>query len=734
MKKILLICCLLGSVVTQNSTYAENTTYENITNLLDSIADANPSKEETNTNVALTKLRGKFRNYDAMLALLAMFMIVKKSGGKIGSSLKTYRKFIEKIDHDKLVTFFEEKFVLPYGSLEEQSLWELIKSNASNEDKTLKTQDYAVLTSLQELSEKIWKNIEWSYKPAEWDSIGKYVGAIHINDDINTGTLIELDKMSLSLKGRVVLTAGSNYILCKNNYAGDVIRKSIDYIQKIGEVDTAAEIPTLRVDGDDFFTQKRCYFSINGRAYNVAKVYAQVDRDVAIFILDEPVSENDVDAKEGAHIQAFPLGSLPDVSDQKSNEPLFFTIGYGNNFWSYAKRATPKFHIQILENTKIQTSFDKNMQRRGLSYSYGDNGSPIIYDSTSSEPKIVGIATKNKDHSECLDNSLFNWIKAVLEDAGNIPVNHKRGPLAKEMIKNGFDEFVYIDDRDATFASIPYVFLADICRNKYQIKKISPTQDNNVTEIMSMLGALMHEKLLEIITNGGFQESIYRNVYLDRCFLEDDKLKDDLNSDYEVIQKLSQQWYNEYLKIIKEAYGEWTEELKDRFVLGVMAGNCGELANYFLNISDMAEETQQIVSEGNIIETIKRELKENAYVLFRLDLGGKHSFVGIKIDNNIEIMQAWMGVYTIQDWLLRGENYFTPEEFDVILDNIITDEKKANDFFKAGNSEVLIKSSIAPGTIVFSFKTFNNKESLKFDFSPRENHTIFTADKQYRSK
>lgn len=136
-------------------------------------------------------------------------------------------------------------------------------------------------------------------------------------------------------------------------------------------------------------------------------------------------------------------------------------------------------------------------------------------------------------------------------------------------------------------------------------------------------------------------------------------------------------------------------------------GNCGELANYFLRYS-----STQLSTPSDPVEFISEILTRNPNCLFRVTIGGSHTFIGIRsVDpaQEIEILQAWQGKYSVVDWLNRGNNVFSIEQFVTCLErlsNIHTLNEASNELFSAREQKLLLGTTVAKVTM-FAFKPYD---------------------------
>ncbi|KOY03198.1 hypothetical protein [Pseudomonas nunensis] len=163
--------------------------------------------------------------------------------------------------------------------------------------------------------------------------------------------------------------------------------------------------------------------------------------------------------------------------------------------------------------------------------------------------------------------------------------------------------------------------------------------------------------------------------------------------------------------------------------LATTAGNCGELANYFLELTGA-----KYTPGGDPIDHIEHVLTQQPSGVFRIHLGKAHTFIGIKSTDascQIELLQAWQGEYTIDDWLKRGNNVFTVAEFITTLKDI----NDAVKFSTASKSlcEVNSKGKLkAPQKVsCFGFKSID-ASLIKTCFSLKtlyDGHTESKADK-----
>ncbi|MBD9601352.1 hypothetical protein IB252_16170 [Pseudomonas sp. PDM10] len=143
-------------------------------------------------------------------------------------------------------------------------------------------------------------------------------------------------------------------------------------------------------------------------------------------------------------------------------------------------------------------------------------------------------------------------------------------------------------------------------------------------------------------------------------------------------------------------------------------GNCGALANYFL------EYGEKLASVKTSLKHITDTFESNPCGVFRVSVGQSHTFIGIKSTDPscpIELLQAWENEYTIDDWLSRNDNVFAVPEFLELLENLsdVATYKAASDrLFKTKNKggvthQVKITS--------FAFKKFETVEALNGFFT-----------------
>lgn len=158
-------------------------------------------------------------------------------------------------------------------------------------------------------------------------------------------------------------------------------------------------------------------------------------------------------------------------------------------------------------------------------------------------------------------------------------------------------------------------------------------------------------------------------------------------------------------------------------------GNCGALANYFL------EYGEKLLAVKTAIEHITDTFTNHPCGIFRISVGQSHTFIGIKSTDPtcpIELLQAWENEYTISDWLARNDNVFTAKDFLELLENLSGAET-----FKAA-SDKLFKTKNKGGVnqqvniTKFAFKSFETAHALNghftFESMPPE-HVALKANK-----
>lgn len=259
------------------------------------------------------------------------------------------------------------------------------------------------LNSIIQLGTKIKEHIDWAYAPQRGGNVYNFVQKIDIGLQTGTGTLIQYDKIAEGLKGKIVLTVGHNYLDMPNLYSKNEMEdnadgKPFEYCELSG-IETAYEEPKNRSNN---FTVSNMRF--NGQ--KIKRIYAQTGRDIAIFILEDKSALGDGVIIKRA-LQATDLSSRN-----------FYTIGYGGynymeNIEFGKKKATIKSNIHIVDGDIYADPKLPNF--RVLSCASGDSGSPIIYSPNEENNTIIGIFASSGNDSSYLNDSLFNWIKAVCE-------------------------------------------------------------------------------------------------------------------------------------------------------------------------------------------------------------------------------------------------------------------------------------------------------------------------------
>ena len=158
-------------------------------------------------------------------------------------------------------------------------------------------------------------------------------------------------------------------------------------------------------------------------------------------------------------------------------------------------------------------------------------------------------------------------------------------------------------------------------------------------------------------------------------------------------------------------------------------GNCGALANYFL------EYGEKLPAVKTAIEHITDTFASHPCGIFRISVGQSHTFIGIKSTDPtcpVELLQAWENQYTISDWLARNDNVFSTSDFLELLENLSdagTYKNASDKLFKTKN-----KGGVSQQTKVtkFAFKTFETVHALNghftFETTPPE-HVALKANK-----
>lgn len=138
-------------------------------------------------------------------------------------------------------------------------------------------------------------------------------------------------------------------------------------------------------------------------------------------------------------------------------------------------------------------------------------------------------------------------------------------------------------------------------------------------------------------------------------------------------------------------------------------GNCGELANYFLEYFG-----DPLNSNRSPIDYIRETLNSNQSGLFRITISDTHTFIGIRspiIGLEIEILQAWQDRYSVKEWLNKGQNVFSVSEFVNNLQKLSSsiDFSRASDvLFSTAKTKNLLNK---PTSVTkFAFKAFSPAE------------------------
>jgi hypothetical protein len=113
-------------------------------------------------------------------------------------------------------------------------------------------------------------------------------------------------------------------------------------------------------------------------------------------------------------------------------------------------------------------------------------------------------------------------------------------------------------------------------------------------------------------------------------------------------------------------------------------------------------------------------------MIFKIGLKRSHVFIGIKSGDSIEILQAWLGEYTIREWLSEHRNCFTKGDFIKLLQQISTNKDVAKRFFSTAAGQISLPDKIEIER--FDYKTFRSKEDLLEYIDSRTMDNQKTAD------
>lgn len=167
---------------------------------------------------------------------------------------------------------------------------------------------------------------------------------------------------------------------------------------------------------------------------------------------------------------------------------------------------------------------------------------------------------------------------------------------------------------------------------------------------------------------------------------------------------------------VNELAKKLSQKDKKEICAKIGTGNCGGLANHFLRYCEKSQSAQHKVeyarTNKEIVSKIWKKLRDNNFIIFRISLHGSHTFIGIKINDNVEILQAWQGGYSIKDWIKPKRNSFFVRDFIKLLYQITTNVEMAKKFYSVASKQV----SLNPESIKiesFGFKTFNSEADLR---------------------
>lgn len=284
------------------------------------------------------------------------------------------------------------------------------------------------------IGSELRNNIYWAYNYRP-KGIYEFVRRVGAGPFSGTGTIIQFENMPENMKGRVVLTAAHMYfnpecalfdllqkeedLPKKKQYLWDYSSgMPFDYKTLNGE-ETIVERPQDRSNKDDPTNQrKNVTYSVTFDDQPISKVYIPLDffRDIAIFILSDPIRGADGSVLEGVTVSN-------DAFSKAVHRPRnLFTIGYGG--WTsmdriefLQKKSTMPFSPKEIPYSLI---FDApyDYERHMPPVSGGDSGSAIFYNDGRT---ISVVGEVPGDVMPYINKHWYQWIQAVAQDASQNP-------------------------------------------------------------------------------------------------------------------------------------------------------------------------------------------------------------------------------------------------------------------------------------------------------------------------